>query len=521
MATPIDAIVGTSVEVQSVKTLISRVANSDVTVLIAGEPGTGKTLAAMTIHQMSRRAGESLLQFDCAATSEEFLESELFGSEGSGGVKRGLLETTNGRTILLQNIDQIPPRTQTRLLRVLQDREFQRIGGTEILPTDCRFIGTCSGDMRQMVQANLFREDLYYRLNVIFIHLPPLRERPKDIKPLLCALLTRRGVDTEQFMEKLQRQKLIEYFEKYAWPGNVKELNRVVEMAVLAERWDEIKLHLLGHTAHSNKLVIERTIEFPPEYHQAGISILGFFGEVLRRKYPHMQARVRIEQDGLRVKMTVEPVIGEPAVFEQALNEYGLVLTGQIPPEQFTQDSLLAMSLKHEMRLAQVRIESQKELLQVQATIIGQKERLIEKLTDSIAAALSSSQPNLVNVTISPVITSSMNVQVGVSNSLGDICKDLKELSYAITNSPEIATEIEAIRQEVERVQTAGYDPAKGSPAINKLEQFLQKISNTGSMIGKTIEKAERGIALAQRLAAHYNELAQWLGLSQIPKLFL
>ena len=249
MATPIDAIVGTSVEVQSVKTLISRVANSDVTVLIAGEPGTGKTLAAMTIHQMSRRAGESLLQFDCAATSEEFLETELFGSEGSGGVKRGLLETTNGRTILLQNIDQIPPRTQTRLLRVLQDREFQRIGGTEILPTDCRFIGTCSGDMGQMVQANLFREDLYYRLNVIFIHLPPLRERPKDIKPLLRALLTRRGVDTEQFMEKLQRQKLIEYFEKYAWPGNVKELNRVVEMAVLAERWDEIKLHLLGHTA--------------------------------------------------------------------------------------------------------------------------------------------------------------------------------------------------------------------------------------------------------------------------------
>lgn len=126
MATPIDAIVGTSLKVQSFKALISRVANSDVTVLIAGELGTGKTLAAMTIHQMSRRAGESLLQFDCAATSEEFLETELFGSEGSGGVKKGLLETTNGRTILLQNIDQIPPQTQTRLLRVLQDREFQR-----------------------------------------------------------------------------------------------------------------------------------------------------------------------------------------------------------------------------------------------------------------------------------------------------------------------------------------------------------------------------------------------------------
>jgi hypothetical protein len=292
-------------------------------------------------------------------------------------------------------------------------------------------------------------------------------------------------------------------------------------MAVLAERWDEIKLHLLGHTAHSNKLVIERIIEFPPEYHQAGISILGFFGEVLRRKYPHMRARVRIEQDGLRVKMTVEPVIGEPEIFEQALNEYGLVLTGQITPEQFAQDSLLVMSLKHEMRLAQVRVESQKELLQLQTTIIAQKDHLIEKLTDSIAAALSPPQSNLVNVTVSPVITSSVNVQVGVSTSLGDICRDLKELSNAITNSDEIATNIEAIRQEVERVQTTGYDSVKITSAINKLEQFLQKISNAGSMIGKTIEKTERGIALAQRLATHYNDLAQWLGLPQIPKPFL
>ena len=258
---PIDVIVGTSPSIQSVRAIIPRVANTDATTLIAGEPGTGKTLTAMTIHQMSRRAGENLSQFDCAATSDAFLEVELFGSEETGKVKRGLLETANGRTILLQNIDQIAQQTQTKLLGVFQDREFRRISGTQILPTDCRFIGTCSGDMKQKVRAHLFREDLYYRLNVIFIHLPPLRERPEDIKPVLRALLTRRGVDADQFFEKLQQQKLMEYFEKYAWPGNVKELNRVVEMAVIAERWDEIKLHLLGRPTYSSKSAMSPLFE--------------------------------------------------------------------------------------------------------------------------------------------------------------------------------------------------------------------------------------------------------------------
>ena len=232
--------------------------------------------------------------------------------------------------------------------------------------------------------------------------------------------------------------------------------------------------------------VIERFIEFPPEYYQAGLSILSFFGEVLRRNYPNMHATVRIEQDGLRVKMTVEPVIGEPEVFEKALNAYGLALTGQITPEQFTKDAFLVMSLKHEIRLAQVRVKAQRELLQFQANVIGQKDRQIEKLTGSIAAALSSPQPNLLNVTVSPVITSSMNVQVGISNTLGDLCNDLQEISNAVANSPDVATDIESVRQDVERLQTTGYDQAKGSPAISKLEQLLQKISNAGNVISNT-----------------------------------
>jgi DNA-binding NtrC family response regulator len=232
MTKPTDVIVSSSQQIQSIRSLVSRAAGTDVTLLIAGESGTGKTLASMTIHQMSRRADKSLLQFDCAATSEEFLETELFGYEEAGRVKKGLLETANGQTFLLQNVDQTPISLQVKLLRVFQDHEFRRRGGDDNISTDCRFIGTCQGDIREKVHANLIREDFYYRLNVVLINMPPLRERSEDIIPLLRAMATRLGANTEQFMEKLQGQRLMEYFEKYSWPGNVKELRRVVEMAV-------------------------------------------------------------------------------------------------------------------------------------------------------------------------------------------------------------------------------------------------------------------------------------------------
>jgi len=421
MAKPIDNIVGISRQIQGIRDLISRVADSNTTTLISGESGTGKTLIAMTIHQMSRRANESLLQFDCAATPDESMETELFGNEVSDRVKKGLFDASKGRTVLLQNVDQIPLQLQAKLLRVFQDREFQRRGGSKYLPTDCRFIATCTGDIQEKVRANLFREDLYYRLNVVLIHLPPLRERLEDIRPLLVALATRLGANADQFIGVLQNQALIGYLEKYSWPGNVRELQRIVEMVIVTKRWDEIKRHLLGHGGHSSRMVIERYIEFPPEYHQAGISILSFFGEVLRRKYPDNQATVRIVQDGLRVKMVVEPFIGEPEIFQRALDQYGLVVTGQITPEEFTSDPLLVVSLKHELRMAQARIESQKELLQVYERNDGRKDSQISKLTEFLEKAFSPTQPNPVNITFSPVITSSVNVPLGISNAIGDI----------------------------------------------------------------------------------------------------
>ena len=460
----------------------------------------------MTVHQMSRRADKSLSQFDCAATAEEFLETELFGYEEARRIKRGLLETANGQTLLLQNVDQTPISLQAKLLRVFQDREFRRRGGNDYLSADCRFICTCQGDIRGKVQADLFREDLYYRLNVILINLPPLRERSEDIMPLLCALVSRLGVNAGQFMGKVQSQGLTDYFVKYSWPGNIKELQRVVEMAVVTERWDEIKHHLLGHRTHSSKIVIERSIEFPPEYHRAGVSILSFFGDVLRRKYPDKQATVRIEQDGLRVKMMVEPFNGDPEVFERALDQYGLVITGRITPEEFTNDPNLVMSLKHELRLAQARIEAQEGQLLA-------KDRQNDRLMDLLAQSLSSSKPS-VTVTVAPVISSSVNVQRAVSDALAVICGDLRELSSAIRNSSEVNASVEEIWKELEKLRDGTPDKVKCASAISKLEQLLEKASDAGSTLGKVIDATERGWAIVQKLVTHCKEIANWMGWS-------
>jgi hypothetical protein len=283
--------------------------------------------------------------------------------------------------------------------------------------------------------------------------------------------------------------------------------------------WDKIKRYLLGHRSYSSMIVIERYIEFPPEYHQAGVSILSFFGEVLRRKYPDKQATVRIEQDGLRVKMMVEPFVGESEVFERALDQYGRVIAGQITPEEFTNDSFLIISLKHELRLTQARIEAQKELLQLRDKNIDMKDRHIERLMGLIATGFSSKP--LVNVTVSPIITSSVNEQLAVSDALGNICRDLKELSGAVRNSAAVESSIEEIRQELEKLQADKLDKVKQSPAISKLEKLLEKASDAETMIGKAINVAERGIVIAQKLAAHYNDVAQWLGLPQIPKPFV
>jgi len=243
-----DLIIGVSKSICKVREVITKIGNLDVTVLLSGEIGTGKTLTAMAIHQMSRRRTKNLLHLDCAATSEKFLEMEIFGVEKpieEGGVKNGLLDSANGRNVLFENIDCLPIKIQVRLLHVFQERKFIRSGGKVSHSTDARFIATTQRNLIEKVEAKLFLEDFYYRLNVIHIHIPPLRDRPEDIEPLLCEFATCMQKDANSFLTDVHSHGLLTYLHQYSWPGNVNELRQVIETLVLTKDWESME-HMLS-----------------------------------------------------------------------------------------------------------------------------------------------------------------------------------------------------------------------------------------------------------------------------------
>ena len=526
MTTTNDLIVGVSESIRKIQDIITQVADTKAAILISGESGTGKTLAATAIYQMSQSSYENLFQFNCAVTSGRFMEMALFGIEKdvsleTSKTKKGLLESASDCSVLLENIDQVPFEVQIKLLRVFQERKFNRIGGKKEFPIKCRIICTSVRDIEGKVLAGLFREDLFYRVNVINIKMPTLRERPEDIEPLIHEFLFRLGKDPEDFFTKLQKHDLLDYFVNYSWPGNVRELQQIVETIVINKNYDSIKELLLGHGGGSNKIVLERYIEFPPEYHQAGVSIMSFFGEVLRRKYPENKATVKIEQDGLRVRMIVEPLTGKAEVFERALDEYGLVLTGQITPDEFTKDKFLAINLKHELRLAQARIESQKELLHYQDINLRNKEKQIDQFMKFIGKALNEPAPHHIEIEVSPNISPSISCEVSMSSSISYILDDLKQLGGMLDDSSNEAEVVEETRQEIEKIGKNDTNKIIHSSAFNKLRKIIENINDNEGQIRKTLSTVKDGVAIAQRLAKHYNQVAQWCGLPQVPKPFL
>jgi len=239
-----DLIIGVSKSICEVRDVITKIGNLNVAVLLSGEIGTGKTLTAMAIHQMSRRGTKNLLHLDCAVTSEKFLEMEIFGVEKSideGGVKNGLLDSADGRNVLFENIDCLPIKIQVRLLHVFQEQKFIRNGGKISHSTDARFISTTQRNLIEKVEAKLFLEDFYYRLNVIPICMPPLRDRLEDIEPLLCEFATRMQKDAKSFLADVHSHGLLPYLHQYSWPGNVNELRQIIETIVLTEDWESIE----------------------------------------------------------------------------------------------------------------------------------------------------------------------------------------------------------------------------------------------------------------------------------------
>src|SRR6187397_3337032 len=232
-----DRIVGASGALQSVLTIVKKVAKSNTTVLIRGETGTGKELIAGAIHHNSLRAARNFVKVNCAALQENLLESELFGHEkgaftGADKQRVGRFEQADGGTLFLDEIGDMSPNTQAKILRVLQEHEFERLGGTRTIKVDVRLIAATNRDLTSMVAGGGFREDLYYRLNVVTIEMPPLRERKEDVAALAGFFIRRFSGELKKKIEGLDADanKLLM---RYNWPGNIRELENAIERAML------------------------------------------------------------------------------------------------------------------------------------------------------------------------------------------------------------------------------------------------------------------------------------------------
>jgi len=237
--------VGNSAEVQKLKEQIKIVAPTNGWVLINGENGTGKELVARAIHRLSLRTGKSFVEVNCAAIPEKLIESELFGHEkgsftGALTKKRGKFDLAHEGTLFLDEIADMSLKTQAKILRILQEQKFERVGGTEMIYVDVRVIAATNRDLKEEIQKGKFREDLYYRLNVIPIGVPPLRERKTDIPLLVEHFIAEFCLENNKEPKKASPE-AVELLASYSWPGNVRELKNIVERMVIMTRGSVIE----------------------------------------------------------------------------------------------------------------------------------------------------------------------------------------------------------------------------------------------------------------------------------------
>ena len=262
----LDNMIGMSGVMQEVYKMVEKVAPTDATVLIRGESGTGKELVAQAIHHLSPRASEPFIAVNCGALPESLLESELFGHEkgaftGADKMKLGRFELAGAGTIFLDEIGEISAATQVKLLRVLQNRQIERVGGTKTLEIKARTITATNRDLEEMLRDNAFREDLYYRINVFPITLPPLRDRKEDIPNLVGHFLKKLG-RKEGDIDSLSINQLL----KYRWPGNVRELENVIERALIMSDTGKITLDdLAPHVKNLPASPGSASLEIPDE----------------------------------------------------------------------------------------------------------------------------------------------------------------------------------------------------------------------------------------------------------------
>src|SRR5918994_1985967 len=265
-----DRIIGSSGALEKVLGVVRKVAKANTTVLVRGETGTGKELIAGAIHHNSHRAARTFIKVNCAALQENLLESELFGHEkgaftSADKQRIGRFEQADGGTLFLDEIGDMSPSTQAKILRVLQEHEFERLGGTRTLRVDVRLIAATNRDLPAMVASGHFREDLYYRLNVVTIDMPPLRDRKEDILPLAGWFMRRFSSELKKKVDGLEAdaQKLLM---RYNWPGNIRELENAIERAALLAESSMIKADdlRLGDFSSSGNREASSAVKIPP-----------------------------------------------------------------------------------------------------------------------------------------------------------------------------------------------------------------------------------------------------------------
>ena len=322
-------VVGTNGGLAQVFEDLRKVAATRSTVLIRGETGTGKELVARAIHYASPRATKPLVKLNCAALPEGLLESELFGHEkgsftGADRRRPGRFELADGGTLFLDEIGDVSQAMQTKLLRVLQEREFERVGGTETIKVDVRVIAATHRELEQMVQAGEFREDLYFRLNVFPIQIPPLRRRKEDIPELARFFLKRHAAEAARFQLEDFTADAIGRLASYPWPGNVRELENVIERAVIicseATRIDADDLRFLDLGARRAPAELEATSED------------GSLPQALERI--ERDELVRAMEEGKGSKAAASRILGiNRSTLYYRLRKHGLAERYGLPPE--------------------------------------------------------------------------------------------------------------------------------------------------------------------------------------------
>jgi two-component system response regulator PilR (NtrC family) len=262
-------LIGKSPQMREIFSTIERLGDSKATVLITGESGTGKELVAKAIHFNSYRKGRAFVTVNCGAIPHELMESELFGHvkgafTGALSAKQGLFEVADGGTLFLDEVSELPLHLQVKLLRVLEDPEIRPVGGVKSVRVDVRIIAATNRDLTQAMARGAFRQDLFYRLNVIMIQLPPLRERHEDI-PLLIEYFLQKFRGTSGEEARVVSPEALSALESYAWPGNVRELENVIERAVTLERGPVIGIDSLPESVRGRPAPDLSRVDLPPQ----------------------------------------------------------------------------------------------------------------------------------------------------------------------------------------------------------------------------------------------------------------